>query len=44
MVESPFIFGKLELSPVYVGYTYVLLSASYVAGNLTAKNIAKGKY
>ncbi|MBF1996146.1 multidrug effflux MFS transporter [Serratia symbiotica] len=41
IVESPFILGKLGLSPVYVGYTYVLLSASYVAGNLTAKKISR---
>lgn len=37
IVESPFMLAKLGLSPVYVGYTYILLSASYVAGNLTAK-------
>lgn len=41
IVELPFILGKLGLSPVYVGYTYVLLSASYVAGNLTAKKISR---
>lgn len=37
IVESPFMLAKLGLSPAYVGYTYILLSASYVAGNLTAK-------
>lgn len=37
IVESPFMLVKLGLSPVYVGYTYILLSASYVAGNLAAK-------
>jgi len=37
IVESPFMLGRLGLSPVYVGYTYILLSVSYVAGNLTAK-------
>lgn len=37
IVESPFMLIKLGLSPVYVGYTYILLSASYVAGNLAAK-------
>lgn len=37
IVESPFMLVKLGLSPDYVGYTYILLSASYVAGNLTAK-------
>lgn len=41
IVESPFMLGKLGLSPVYVGYTYVLLSVSYVAGNLTAKKISR---
>lgn len=37
IVESPFMLGNLGLPPIYVGYTYILLSASYVAGNLTAK-------
>ncbi|OSN10667.1 Bcr/CflA family drug resistance efflux transporter [Lonsdalea iberica] len=41
IVESPFMLSKLGLSPVYVGYTYVLLSASYVAGNLTAKRVSR---
>lgn len=40
IVESPFLLAKLGLSPIYVGYTYILLSASYVAGNLTAKKIS----
>ncbi|MCW4782418.1 multidrug effflux MFS transporter [Enterobacter chuandaensis] len=37
IVESPFLLGKLGLSPLYIGYTYILLSVSYVAGNLIAK-------
>lgn len=37
IVESPFMLATLGLSPVYVGYTYILLSVSYVAGNMTAK-------
>lgn len=41
IVESPFMLAKLGLSPIYVGYTYILLSASYVAGNLKAKKLSR---
>jgi len=41
IVESPFLLTSLGLPSEYVGYTYILVSATYVAGNLTAKKISK---
>lgn len=41
IVESPFILSKLGLPSAYVGYSYILLSASYIAGNLIAKKISR---
>ena len=39
IVESPFILFKLGLPSLYIGYTYVFLSITYVIGNISAKKI-----
>ncbi len=40
IVESPFLLSRLGLPQAWLGYTYILLSVSYVAGNLTAKKVS----
>ncbi|MBD2812046.1 multidrug effflux MFS transporter [Xenorhabdus sp. Vera] len=43
LVESPFILTIMGLPEKYVGYTYILLSLSYVSGNLIAKKLTHKK-
>ncbi|MDE9433381.1 multidrug effflux MFS transporter [Xenorhabdus bovienii] len=40
LIESPFILTTMGLPEKYVGYTYIMLSLSYVLGNLTAKKLS----
>ncbi|WP_455465716.1 multidrug effflux MFS transporter [Bartonella sp. B39] len=37
IVESPFLLTILGLSPVYIGYSYIGVSLSYIVGNLMAR-------
>ncbi len=41
LIESPFILTAMGLPEKYVGYTYIMLSLSYVLGNLTAKKLSR---
>ncbi|AOM40391.1 multidrug effflux MFS transporter [Xenorhabdus hominickii] len=41
LIESPFILTTMGLPEKYIGYTYIILSLSYVLGNLTAKKSSR---
>ncbi|MER2472520.1 MULTISPECIES: multidrug effflux MFS transporter [Photorhabdus] len=41
LIESPFILTAMGLPEKYVGYTYIMLSLSYVLGNLIAKKLSR---
>ncbi|MGL9689162.1 MAG: hypothetical protein ACR5K6_05515 [Wolbachia sp.] len=41
LVNSPFIFSKLEFNPDSIGFFYVTIPLSYVLGNILSKKIMK---